>query len=49
MLFLAIAALGLLAFIANLLPVIGQIVVGFLKYVVLPFIIILAIMDLIGH
>ncbi len=43
LLFFAIAALGFLAFIANLLPVIGQIIVGFFKYVVLPIIIIIAI------
>ena len=44
MLFLAIAALGFFAFIANLLPVIGQVIVGFFKYVALPVIIIIAIM-----
>ncbi len=43
MIFLAIAALGLFAFIANLLPTIGNVVVGFFKYVVLPIIIISAI------
>ena len=44
MLFFAIAALGLLAFIANLLPVIGEVIVGFFKYVALPIIIIVAVM-----
>ena len=43
MLFFAIAALGFFAFIANLLPVLGHVVVGFFKYVVLPLIIIGAI------
>lgn len=45
MLFFAIVALGFLAFIANLLPTIGMITVGFFKYVVLPIIIIIAIMS----
>ena len=45
MLFLAIAALGLLAFIANLLPMLGNVIVGFFKYVVLPIIIIVAIIS----
>ncbi|MBQ9337250.1 MAG: hypothetical protein IJS14_08150 [Lentisphaeria bacterium] len=44
LLFFAIAALGFFAFIANLLPVIGNIIVGFFKYVALPIIIIVAIM-----
>ena len=44
LLFFAIAALGLVAFIANLLPLIGQVIVGFFKYVALPIIIIIAIM-----
>ena len=44
MLFLAIAALGFFAFIANLLPVIGNVIVGFFKYVVLPLIIFFAIL-----
>jgi len=43
MLFFAIAALGLFAFIANLLPMLGNVIVGFFKYVVLPIIIIAAI------
>ena len=43
MLFLAIVALGFFAFIANLLPTAGNIIVGFFKYVVLPIIIIGAI------
>ena len=44
MLFLAIVALGFFAFIANLLPMIGNVIVGFFKYVVLPLIIIIAIL-----
>ena len=44
MLFFAIAALGFFAFIANLLPMLGQVIVGFFKYVALPLIIIIAIM-----
>ena len=42
---LAIAILGFFAFIANLLPTIGNVIVGFFKYVVLPIIIIVAIMS----
>ena len=49
LLFFAITALGFLAFIANLLPVLGQIIVGFFKYVVLPIIIILVIYDCFLH
>lgn len=49
MLFLAIAALGFLAIIANLLPTIGMIVVGFFKYVALPIIIIIAIMSVFAN
>lgn len=45
MLFLAIAALGFFAIIANLLPMIGEVIVGFFKYVALPIIIIIAIMS----
>lgn len=47
-LFLAIALLGFFAFIANLLPFLGQVVVGFFKYVVLP-IIIVALCVCFGH
>lgn len=49
LLFFAIAALGFFAFIANLLPVIGNIIVGFFKYVVLPIIIILALYGCFSH
>ncbi len=45
MLFFAIAALGFFAFIANLLPMLGNVIVGFFKYVVLPIIIIAAIIS----
>lgn len=45
MLFFAIAALGFFAFFANLLPVVGSVIVGFFKYVVLPLIIIMAVMS----
>ena len=45
MLFFAIAVLGLFAFIANLLPMLGNVIVGFFRYVVLPIIIIAAIIS----
>ena len=49
MLFFAIAAFGFLVFIANLLPFLGQVVVGFFKYVVFPIIIILALCLCFSH
>lgn len=45
MLFFAIAALGFFALIANLLPMLGNVIVGFFKYVVLPIIIIAAVLS----
>lgn len=49
MLFFAIAAFGFLVFIANLLPFLGQVVVGFFKYVVLPIIIIVTLCVCFSH
>ena len=47
--FYAIAALGLFCFIANLLPFLGQVVVGFFKYVMLPIIIIVTLCVCFSH
>ena len=49
MLFFAIAAFGFLVFIANLLPTLGHVVVGFFKYVVLPIIIIVTLCVCFSH
>ena len=47
--FLAVAVFGFIVFIANLLPVLGHVVVGFFKYVVFPIIIILALCLCFSH
>lgn len=47
--FLAVAAFGFIVFIANLLPTLGHVVVGFFKYVVFPIIIILALCLCFSH